>query len=64
MTRRTTVHDLQSRKGRTKWLRLHVDSAEEAAAADATGGAYPEPRHQVDMDDAAYDRLPTLAQTP
>ncbi len=36
MTRRTTVYDLQSLKGRRKWLQLHVDNAEEAAAAVAS----------------------------
>lgn len=35
MTRRVTVYDLQSSKGRRKWLQLHVDNAEEAAAAAA-----------------------------
>lgn len=34
---RTTVHDLQSQKGRRKWLQVHVDSAAEAAAAVAAG---------------------------
>jgi methylmalonyl-CoA mutase N-terminal domain/subunit len=41
MTRRTTVYDLQSEKARTKgtarWLQLHVDNAEEAAAAVEAG---------------------------
>ncbi|MBX5230642.1 3-methyl-2-oxobutanoate hydroxymethyltransferase [Rhizobium sp. NLR9b] len=37
MTRRTTVHDLQSQKGSRKWLQLHVDNAEEAAAAVECG---------------------------
>jgi 3-methyl-2-oxobutanoate hydroxymethyltransferase len=37
MSRRTTVHDLQSQKGRRKWLQLHVDSAPEAAAAVEAG---------------------------
>lgn len=41
MTRRTTVYDLQSRKARTerqaRWLQLHVDNAEEAAAAVEAG---------------------------
>jgi 3-methyl-2-oxobutanoate hydroxymethyltransferase len=35
--RRTTVYDLQSRKGHQKWLQLHVDNAEEAAAAVEAG---------------------------
>ncbi|MDO9415595.1 3-methyl-2-oxobutanoate hydroxymethyltransferase [Pararhizobium sp.] len=35
MARRTTVYDLQSLKGQRKWLQLHVDTAEEAAAAVA-----------------------------
>jgi 3-methyl-2-oxobutanoate hydroxymethyltransferase len=33
MSCRVTVHDLLSRKGKTKWLQLHVDSGLEAAAA-------------------------------
>jgi 3-methyl-2-oxobutanoate hydroxymethyltransferase len=37
MTRRTTVYDLQSQKGQRKWLQLHVDNAEEAAAAIEAG---------------------------
>lgn len=37
MARRTTVHDLQSRKGQRKWLQVHVDSGPEAAAAVAAG---------------------------
>lgn len=35
--RRVTVHDLQSQKGKRKWLQVHVDSAAEAAAAVAAG---------------------------
>lgn len=35
MTRRLTVHDLQSAKGSRKWLQLHVDTPAEAAAAVA-----------------------------
>ena len=37
MGRRTTVHDLHAEKGRRKWLQLHVDNAEEAAAAFEVG---------------------------
>lgn len=37
MGARTTVYDLQSRKGTCKWLQLHVDSAAEAAAATEAG---------------------------
>lgn len=37
MPRRMTVHDLQSQKGRRKWVQLHVDSAAEAEAAVAAG---------------------------
>ena len=37
MTRRTTVYDLQSRKGTQHWLQVHVDSPAEAAAAVAAG---------------------------
>jgi 3-methyl-2-oxobutanoate hydroxymethyltransferase len=37
MRRRTTVYDLQSGKGKTKWAQLHVDSAREAEAAEAAG---------------------------
>lgn len=37
MSRRTTVYDLQSRKGSKKWLQLHVDTAPEAEAAVAAG---------------------------
>ncbi|UDL89399.1 3-methyl-2-oxobutanoate hydroxymethyltransferase [Mesorhizobium sp. PAMC28654] len=35
MTRRLTVYDLKSLKGRRKWLQLHVDTPAEAAAAVA-----------------------------
>jgi 3-methyl-2-oxobutanoate hydroxymethyltransferase len=37
MNRRTTVYDLQSQKGKRKWVQVHVDSAAEAAAAVAAG---------------------------
>ncbi|MGO4335187.1 3-methyl-2-oxobutanoate hydroxymethyltransferase [Labrys sp. KB_33_2] len=37
MGKRITVYDLQSRKGQRKWLQLHVDNAEEAAAAVECG---------------------------
>ena len=37
MGKRTTVYDLQSQKGRRKWLQLHVDNAQEAAAAEECG---------------------------
>lgn len=37
MAKRTTVYDLQSQKGQRKWLQLHVDNAEEAAAAEECG---------------------------
>jgi 3-methyl-2-oxobutanoate hydroxymethyltransferase len=37
MTSRTTVYDLLSQKGRRKWLQLHVDNANEAAAAVEAG---------------------------
>lgn len=37
MSRRTTIYDLHSQKGRTKWLQLHVDNADEAAAAVEAG---------------------------
>jgi 3-methyl-2-oxobutanoate hydroxymethyltransferase len=37
MNRRTTVYDLLSQKGSKKWLQLHVDNAEEAAAAIEAG---------------------------
>jgi 3-methyl-2-oxobutanoate hydroxymethyltransferase len=37
MNHRTTVYDLQSQKGRTKWLQVHVDDADEAAAAVEAG---------------------------
>ena len=37
MSRRTTVHALQSQKGRRKWLQVHVDSGAEAAAAAEAG---------------------------
>jgi len=50
MTRRTTVHDLQSEKGRRKWLQLHVDNAEESAAAVECGIAILscEPDHHLE----------------
>lgn len=38
-------------------------SAFEAFASDVDGGAYPEARHQVDMDDAAFERFLLLSQT-
>jgi 3-methyl-2-oxobutanoate hydroxymethyltransferase len=34
-----------------------------AFAADVASGAYPETKHQVDMDDAAFERFSTLAQS-
>lgn len=37
MNRRTTVYDLQSKKGQQKWLQVHVDTPAEAAAAVAAG---------------------------
>lgn len=37
MTKAISVYDLQSKKGQTKWLQLHVDSGPEAAAAIAAG---------------------------
>lgn len=37
MTRRITVQDLHSLKGKRKWLQLHVDSGPEAAAAVTAG---------------------------
>ena len=37
MSDRVTVYDLLSRKGATKWLQLHVDTAAEAAAAVGAG---------------------------
>jgi ketopantoate hydroxymethyltransferase len=35
MNRRTTVYDLQSQKGRKKWLQIHVDTVDEASGAAA-----------------------------
>lgn len=37
MNRRTTVYDLQSQKGRQKWLQIHVDNVDEATAAVEAG---------------------------
>lgn len=37
MTRPPTVYDLQQQKGRRKWLQVHVDSPQEAAAAVEAG---------------------------
>ena len=37
MNRRTTIYDLQSQKGLTKWLQVHVDNEAEAAAAVEAG---------------------------
>lgn len=37
MTSKTNVHDLLKLKGTRKWVQLHVDSAAEAAAAEAAG---------------------------
>ena len=33
-----------------------------AFATDVESGAYPEPRHQLDMDDQAYERFLVLSQ--
>ncbi|TIS70425.1 MAG: 3-methyl-2-oxobutanoate hydroxymethyltransferase, partial [Mesorhizobium sp.] len=38
-------------------------SAFRAFGRDVAAGSYPEAKHQVDMDDAAYDRLLTLSQS-
>lgn len=50
MAERPTVHDLWSRKGRQTWLQLHVDTAEEAAAAVEAGIAILscEPDHHLE----------------
>lgn len=37
MAAKTNVHDLLRAKGSRKWVQLHVDSASEAAAAEAAG---------------------------
>lgn len=37
MNKRLSVYDLQSQKGKRKWLQLHVDTAPEAAAAVEAG---------------------------
>lgn len=37
MPKKTNVHDLIASKGRKKWVQIHVDSAAEAAAAEAAG---------------------------
>ena len=37
MSEKMEIHDLLAAKGRRKWVQLHVDSAEEAAAAEAAG---------------------------
>jgi 3-methyl-2-oxobutanoate hydroxymethyltransferase len=37
MQKKTTVHDLLTSKGARKWVQIHVDSAAEAAAAEAAG---------------------------
>lgn len=36
-TRKLTVHELLASKGRQRWVQLHVDTAAEAAAAEAAG---------------------------
>jgi 3-methyl-2-oxobutanoate hydroxymethyltransferase len=48
--KRPTVYDLQSEKGRRKWLQLHVDTAPEAAAAVACDIAILscEPNHELE----------------
>ncbi|TIS11265.1 MAG: 3-methyl-2-oxobutanoate hydroxymethyltransferase, partial [Mesorhizobium sp.] len=38
-------------------------SAFRAFGRDVAEGSYPEAKHQVDMDDAAYDRFLTLSQS-
>ena len=35
--KKPSIHDLRSQKGQRKWLQLHVDTGEEAAAAVAAG---------------------------
>lgn len=37
MAEKTSVHDLLRAKGSRKWVQLHVDSADEASAAEAAG---------------------------
>lgn len=37
MSRRPSVYDLCSQKGQLKWVQLHVDTAAEAGAAEASG---------------------------
>lgn len=37
MTAKTNLHDLLAAKGRMKWVQLHIDTAAEAAAAEAAG---------------------------
>ena len=37
MSEKMEIHDLLAAKGRRTWVQLHVDSAEEAAAAEAAG---------------------------
>lgn len=55
MSKRPTVYDLQSQKGRRKWLQLHVDTAPEAAAAAACGITILscEPDHNLELVRAA-----------
>lgn len=50
MSRKMTVYDLHSQKGKKKWLQVHVDNAAEAAAAVEAGISILscEPDHQLE----------------
>lgn len=50
MPLRPTVYDFRSQKGQRKWLQMHVDTPQEAAAAVAAGIAFIscEPDHQLE----------------
>jgi 3-methyl-2-oxobutanoate hydroxymethyltransferase len=64
-----TGHYPRHAKRYADFLTLEAELQEKRIAAfrafgrDVAGGTYPEAKHQVDMDDAAYDRFLSLAQS-
>ena len=64
-----TGHYPRHSKRYADFVTLEADLQEKRIAAfrafgrDVAEGRYPEARHQVDMDDAAFDRFQTLCQS-
>lgn len=64
-----TGHYPRHAKRYADFVTLEAELQEKRIAAfrafdrDVTAGSYPEAKHQVDMDDAAYDRFLTLSQS-